>query len=155
MNLLNLEATYFFFLPIVNHSFPHNGNVFLVSFLPKNDVYDCNNYWYLSLTSCLGKLHFIASVQIEYLYGKRRLNIYMENNNLYNEFQAGFRPGYRTIDHIYTIKTILNKYTERKKKRRVNFIPKFHSSLKKFVKYFTMITKRYMYGTKVPNFIGL
>ena len=49
----------------------------------------------------------------------------------------------------------LNKYTERKKKRRVNFISKFHSSLKKFVKYFTMITKRYMYGTKVPNFIGL
>ena len=46
-------------------------------------------------------------------------------------------------------------YTERKKKRRVNFIPKFHSSLKKFVKYFTMITKRYMYGTEVPNFIGL
>ena len=46
-------------------------------------------------------------------------------------------------------------YTERKKKRRVNYIPKFHSSLKKFVKYFTMITKRYMYGTKVPNFIGL
>ena len=46
-------------------------------------------------------------------------------------------------------------YTERKRKRRVNFIPKFHSSLKKFVKYFTMITKQYMYGTKVPNFIGL
>ena len=46
-------------------------------------------------------------------------------------------------------------YTERQKKRRVNFIPKFHSSLNKFVKYFTMITKRYMYGTKVPNFIGL
>ena len=46
-------------------------------------------------------------------------------------------------------------YTERKKKRRVNFIPKFHSSLKKFVKYFTMITKRYMYETKVKNFIGL
>ena len=46
-------------------------------------------------------------------------------------------------------------YTERKKKRRVNFIPKFHSSLKMFVKYFTMITKRYMYVTKVPNFIDL
>ena len=43
-------------------------------------------------------------------------------------------------------------YTERKKKRRVNFIPKFHSSLKKFVKYFTMITKRYMYGTKISKF---
>ena len=44
-----------------------------------------------------------------------------------------------------------SKYTERKKKRRVNFIPKFHSSLRKFVKYFTMITKRYMYGRKVPK----
>ena len=55
---------------------------------------------------------------------------------------------------MFGAKIILN-YTERKKKRRVNFIPKFHSSLKKFVKYFTMITKRYMYGTKVPNFIGL
>ena len=44
-----------------------------------------------------------------------------------------------------------NTYTERKKKRRVNFIPEFHSSLKKFVKYFTMITKRYMYGTKFQS----
>ena len=54
-----------------------------------------------------------------------------------------------------TRKDITSSYTERKKKRRVNFIPKFHSSLKKFVKYFTMIKKRYMYGTKVPNFIAL
>ena len=59
---------------------------------------------------------------------------------------------YREVDRQTTDGHI---YTERKKKRRVNFIPKFHSSLKKFVKYFTMITKRYMYGTKVPNFIGL
>ena len=65
-----------------------------------------------------------------------------------------------SIVHIYFLPSlpmeeIHTKYTERKKKRRVNFIPKFHSSLKKFVKYFTMIIKRYMYGTKVPNFIGL
>ena len=60
------------------------------------------------------------------------------------------------LGDILLVKTKMNsKYTERKKKRRVNFIPKFHSSLKKFVKYFTMITKRYMYETKVPNFIGL
>ena len=56
---------------------------------------------------------------------------------------------------IFTLSIGHPNYTERKKKRRVNFIPKFHSSLKKFVKYFTMITKRYMYRTKVPNFIGL
>ena len=57
--------------------------------------------------------------------------------------------------HIEAAAIVMYMYTERKKKRRVNFIPKFHSGLKKFVKYFTMITKRYMYGTKVPNFIGL
>ena len=51
--------------------------------------------------------------------------------------------------------TSWSNYTERKKKRRVNFIPKFHLSLKKFDKYFTMITKRYMHGKQVPNFIGL
>ena len=41
----------------------------------------------------------------------------MESNNLYNRFQAGFRPGYRTTDHIYTINTILNKYIFKCKKR--------------------------------------
>ena len=57
--------------------------------------------------------------------------------------------------YIFWYLQVVYIYTERKKKHRVNVIPKFHSSLKKFVKYFTMITKRYMYGTKVPNFIGL
>ena len=41
----------------------------------------------------------------------------MENNDLYNKFQAGFRPGYRTTDHIYTIKTIINKYLFKCKRR--------------------------------------
>ena len=41
----------------------------------------------------------------------------MENNNLYNNLQAGFRPGYRTTDHIYTLKTILNKYLFKNKQK--------------------------------------
>ena len=68
----------------------------------------------------------------------------------------GIRTTFVSLLAAVGLTSILNLlYTERKKKRRVNFIPKFHSSLKKFVKYFTMVTKRYMYGTKVPNFIGL
>ena len=49
-----------------------------------------------------------------------------------------------THTHIYTYSWFgydlvvtqdkISIYTERKKKRRVDFIPKFHSSLKKFVK---------------------
>ena len=75
-----------------------------------------------------------------------------------NRIAYDFRGGNSSRKHAYIILTPLNPtfiYNERKKKRRVNFIPKFHSSLKNFVKYFTIITKRYMYETKVPNFIGL
>ena len=78
-------------------------------FLAKNnDVYDCNNYRCLSLTSCFGKL-FTSLLQ-------SRLHNHTENNNLYNKYQAGFRPGYKTTDHIYTIKTI-NKYLSKCKSR--------------------------------------
>ena len=91
-------------------TFPHSWNISLVSFIAKNnEIYDCNNYRCLSLTSCFGKL-FTSLLQT-------RLHNYMENNNLYNRFQAGFRPGHRTTDHIYTIKTIINKYIFKCKKR--------------------------------------
>lgn len=84
-------------------TFPDSWNVSLVSFLPKNnELYECDNYRCLSLTSCLGKL-FTSLLHT-------RLHNHMETNNLYNKFQAGFRPGYRTTDHIFTIKTIINKY---------------------------------------------
>ena len=72
-------------------------------------VYDCNNYRCLSLTSCLDKLFNLLL--------QNRLNNYMEAINLCNKFQAGFRPGYRTIDPIYAIKNILNKYLNKHNKR--------------------------------------
>ena len=80
----------------------------------------------------------------------KRISFYCQNTNL-------LPPKPKTsLRHLKLgIQKFHRKYTERKKKRRVNFILKFHSSLKKFVKYFTMITKRYMFGTKVQNFIGL
>lgn len=91
-------------------TFPKSWNISMISFLHKSkDVYDCNNYRCLSLTSCLGKL-FTSIMQT-------RLNEYMESNGLYNKFQAGFRPGHRTTDHIFTIKTIVNKYIKGSKKK--------------------------------------
>ena len=85
-----------------------------------------------------------------------RVNTIDGNMNL-TENGTNINDYIRLVFHAirFTDVLCLSTYTERKKKRRVNFIPKFHSSLKKFVKYFTMITKRYIYETKVPNFIGL
>ena len=98
-------------LPIVNlfnrvlssGVFPDTWNISYILFLHKNgDIYNCNNYRCLSLASCLGKL-FTSLLQ-------RRLHTYMENNDLYNKYQAGFRPDHRTTDHIFIIKTLVNKY---------------------------------------------
>lgn len=89
--------------------FPDSWNTACISFIHKNgDIYDCNNYRCLSLTSCMGKLftHLLQG----------RLHKYMTKNNLYNKFQAGFRPEYRTTDHIFTIKTLINKYLYKHKK---------------------------------------
>jgi hypothetical protein len=104
-------------LPIVNlfnrvlssGVFPDTWNISCISFLHKNcDIYNCDNYRCLSLTSCLGKL-FTSLLQ-------RRLHTYMENNDLYNKYQAGFRPDHRTTDHIFIIKTPVNKYIHKLKK---------------------------------------
>lgn len=104
-------------LPIVNlfnrilssGKFPDAWNLSCTSFLHKNgDINICDNYRCISLTSCLGKL-FTSLLQ-------KRLHKYMEENNLYNPFQAGFRPDYRTADHIFTIKTLINKYLHKLKK---------------------------------------
>jgi hypothetical protein len=34
----------------------------------------------------------------------------MENNDLYNKYQAGFKPDHRTTYHIFIIKILVNKY---------------------------------------------
>jgi hypothetical protein len=36
----------------------------------------------------------------------------MENKELYNKLQAGFRPIYRTTDHIFAIKTNKQVFTQ-------------------------------------------
>ena len=90
--------------------FPSVWNISSTTFIHKNgDVNNCDNYRCLSLTSCFGKL-FTSLMQI-------RLHNYMEDNSLYNKFQAGFRPDYRTTDHIFAIKTILNKHLYKNKKQ--------------------------------------
>ena len=40
----------------------------------------------------------------------------MEDKHYYNPLQAGFRSDYRTTDHIFTIKTLINKYLHNLKK---------------------------------------
>ena len=66
----------------------------------KGSKEEANNYRGITLLSCLGKL--FTSILND------RLTEFCENNAILNESQAGFRKGYSTLDHIFTLKTLWN-----------------------------------------------
>ena len=87
-------------------------NISCTTFIHKNgDINNCDNYRCLGLTSCFGKL-FTSLLQ-----NRLHVHRFLEDEKLYRRFQAGFRPDYRTTDHIFTITTILNKYLYKNKKQ--------------------------------------
>ena len=64
--------------------------------------------------SCFGKL-FTAVLN-------NRLNRYLEDMNILNEEQAGFRKSYSTTDHIFNLKCLIDLYLFRGKKLYCAFI---------------------------------
>ena len=51
-----------------------------------------------------------------------RLTSFVETNNIIEENQSGFRKGYATIDHVFTLKTIIDIYLSRKKRLYCAFV---------------------------------
>ena len=66
-----------------------------------------DNYRGITIMSCLGKL-FTSIINI-------RLIKFVENLNLIGFEQAGFRKGFSTTDHIFTLKCLLNLYINKKR----------------------------------------
>jgi hypothetical protein len=67
----------------------------------KGSIYDPDNYRGISITSCLGKC--FTSVL------SNRLVEFIKENNLITDHQAAFKKKSRTSDHIFTLKSIINK----------------------------------------------
>ena len=63
---------------------------------------DTNNYRGITLLSCLGKL-FTACIN-------KRLSSFLFDNNLIGVEQAGFRPEFSTMDHVFTLHSIIEYY---------------------------------------------
>ena len=61
----------------------------------KGDKLDPKNYRPITLLSCLGKI--FTSILND------RLNAFIDEYVLLNENQAGFRHGYSTCDHIFSL----------------------------------------------------
>ena len=65
------------------------------------DVLDCNNYRGISVGPVLAKLYAMVL--------EARITQWAEEQGVRAESQAGFRPGRRTTDHIFTLQTLFDK----------------------------------------------
>ena len=61
-----------------------------------------DNYRGISIISCLGRL-FSSAIN-------ERVSEFVEINKIIGEEQAGFRAGYSTQDHIFTLQSIIDIY---------------------------------------------
>ena len=80
----------------------------------KGDPNDPNNYRGISLLSCFGKL-FTSCLN-------RRLTIFIENNNIVQAEQAGFKSDFSTIDHLFVLKSLADLYLSKRKRLYCCFV---------------------------------
>ena len=72
---------------------------------------DPANYRGICINSCLGKL-FTAVLNA-------RLKIFLLDQDILHKAQIGFLPNHRTSDHIFTLKTLTDKYVNQTTKGKL------------------------------------
>ena len=101
----------------------------------KGDLNSPDNYRGISLLNISGKLYtFILN---------KRLTSWVEENNLLSESQAGFRKEYSTVDHLFTLLTLIQKQLSSGKKLYAAFID--------FKKAFDMIDRNHLWTVLHKN----
>ena len=72
----------------------------------KGEKTDPNNYRRITILSCFGKL-FPAVLN-------DRLSKHLDNTDGIGEEQAGFRKGFSILDHIFTMRSLLDLYLKKR-----------------------------------------
>ena len=80
----------------------------------KGDVNSPGNYRGISLSDVSGKVYGTII--------NRRLQAWVEENNITDEFQAGFKKGYSCVDHLFTLLACVQKQFNLNRKLYVAFI---------------------------------
>lgn len=108
--------TLLFNIILKNGTIPTDWCIGLIMPLYKNkgSPNDPDNYRGITLLSCIGKL-FTAAIHF-------RLTNYLEQTGSIGDEQAGFRAGFSTADHIFTLHAILDIYLQKKEKVYCAFI---------------------------------
>ena len=101
--------TKFFNVILDTGIFPEQWSLAIIKPLYKNvgEREDPSNYRGISLLSCLGK---VFSNLIN-----DRLTRFVNENNIIGPEQAGFRSGFSTLDHIFSLKTLIDIYLNKHK----------------------------------------
>ena len=95
--------------------FPKKWNHGLLRLIHKGgDSDDENNYRAITLNSCLGKVFCTVLNQ--------RLSPLLEEENIFNKEQAGFRKNHRTTDHIFLLRKIVKSFTSQNKNLYTCFV---------------------------------
>ena len=102
--------------------------------------YDPNNYRGICVSSCLGK--FLCSVL------NARLMAFSQSKNLIHPSQIGFIPGNNTADHIFTFKTLHDKYIKHENNK------KMYACFVDFKKAFDSIWHEELFYKLLQNEIG-
>ena len=89
------------------------GNIIPI-YKKKGDTNDPGNYRGISLLSCFGKF-FTTIINL-------RLNNFLNLNNILLENQIGFRKGYSTLNHVFSLKSLIDIFFSKKKKLYCAFI---------------------------------
>jgi hypothetical protein len=90
--------------------FPKIWNISLLTSIYKSgDPTYCGNYRGISISSCVGKL-FTSLLQ-------NRISDFLETNGLLSDNRGGFRKNYRAVNQAFILKTIINKYIYKEKRK--------------------------------------
>jgi len=86
----------------------------------KGPMYDPYNYRAIALSNCISKIFINIP--------SKRLSTWCDDNDVIDESQAGFRKGYSTIDKLFNLQSVVQKYLTVKRGRVYVFYVDFRKA---------------------------
>ena len=98
-----------------SHYYPKNWCKGIITPIHKQgEIDNPDNCKGITINSCLSKLFNLLLT--------KRLTTFTNDNQILKYNQIGFRKGFRTSDHVFTIKTVINEYLKENKKLCLCFV---------------------------------